>query len=153
MTAKQFDVAVVGNVGIDTNVYLYGQEIDFSVEANFSENVDYVGQAGGYTSRGYARLGYRTAFVGSVGDDVNGRFIRATFTQDSIDTTAVFADPLGTHRSVNIMYRDGRRKNFYDGKGHMTLQPDLDLCRHILSQSRLAHFHLPNWARLLPFPS
>ncbi|MCA9964222.1 MAG: carbohydrate kinase family protein [Anaerolineales bacterium] len=149
MTPKQFDVAVVGNVGIDTNVYLYGQEIDFAVEANFSENVDYVGQAGGYTSRGYARLGYRTAFIGSVGDDVNGRFIRDTFTQDSIDTTAVFADPLGTHRSVNIMYRDGRRKNFYDGKGHMTLQPDLDLCRHILSQSRLAHFHLPNWARLL----
>jgi hypothetical protein len=27
-----FDVVVVGNVGIDTNVYLYGADIDFSIE-------------------------------------------------------------------------------------------------------------------------
>lgn len=152
MTAeKPFDVVVVGNVGIDTNVYLYGADIDFSVEANFTENIDYVGQAGGYTSRGYSQLGYRTAFIGAVGDDHNGRFIRDEFARDGIDTTAVFTDPAGTSRSVNIMYRDGRRKNFYDGKSHMTLQPDWELCRSVLSGARLAHFHLPNWARhLLP---
>jgi sugar/nucleoside kinase (ribokinase family) len=49
------------------------------------------------------------------------------------------------------MYRDGRRKNFYDGKGHMHLMPDLEACRSILARSHLAHFHIPNWAReLLP---
>jgi sugar/nucleoside kinase (ribokinase family) len=49
------------------------------------------------------------------------------------------------------MYRDGRRKNFYDGKGHMTLDIDMDSCRAVMSEARLAHFHLPNWARrLLP---
>lgn len=145
------DVVVVGNVGIDTNVYLYGADIDFSVEANFTENLDYVGQAGGYTSRGYAQLGYRTAFIGAVGDDHNGRLIRDEFAHDGIDTTAVYTDPAGTSRSVNIMYRDGRRKNFYDGKSHMTLQPDWELCRSVLAEAQLAHFHLPNWARhLLP---
>ena len=46
-----FDVVVIGNVGIDTCIYLYGNDIDFSVEANFSQNLDYVGQAGGYASR------------------------------------------------------------------------------------------------------
>lgn len=146
-----FDVVVVGNVGIDTNVYLYGADIDFQVEANFTENLDYVGQAGGFASRGYAQLDKRTAFIGYVGDDANGRFIRQEFAHDGIDQTAVFTDPAGTSRSVNIMYRDGRRKNFYDGKSHMQLQPDLTLCRHVLRRAPLAHFHLPNWARhLLP---
>ena len=76
MTSKRFKVAVVGNVGVDTNVYLYGEDIDFSVEANFTENIDYVGQAGGYAGRGYAQLGKRTAFIGYVGDDYSGRFVR-----------------------------------------------------------------------------
>ncbi|MBN2550524.1 MAG: carbohydrate kinase family protein [Anaerolineales bacterium] len=143
------DVAVIGNVGIDTNIYFYGAEIDFQVETNFTENRDYIGQAGGYACRGYARLNKRTAFIGYVGDDFSGNFIRNEFARDGIDTTALFIDPAGTSRSINFMYPDGRRKNFYDGKSHMHLQPDLDICRAILAQSRLAHFNLPNWARLL----
>ncbi len=151
MTNKRVDVVVVGNVGIDTNVYLPGKDIDFRVEANFTENIDYVGQAGGYASRGYAQLGKKTAFIGYVGDDYSGRFIREEFARDGIDTTALFIDPLGTSRSINFMYRDGRRKNFYDGKGHMQLQPDLEICRTVLARSKLAHFNIPNWARhLLP---
>lgn len=151
MQSHPIDVVVIGNVGIDTNVYLYGDDIDFTVEANFSRNLDYVGQAGGYTSRGYAQLGFTTAFIGHVGDDFGGDFIRQTLTSDGIDTRALFTDPDGTARSINIMYRDGRRKNFYDGKGHMVLEPDIAGCREVLTGSRLAHFHLPNWARnLLP---
>lgn len=148
---KTLDVVVVGNVGIDTNIYLYGNEIDFSVEANFTQNIDYLGQAGGYASRGYSRQGKRTAFIGHVGDDFSGRFIREVFARDGIDTRALFTDPTGTARSVNFMYPDGRRKNFYDGKAHMTLTPDLPTCRDVLSCARLAHFNIPNWARhLLP---
>jgi acarbose 7IV-phosphotransferase len=145
------DVAVVGNVGIDTNVYFRTPGIDFEVEANFTENLDCIGQAGGFVARGYARLGRRTAFIGHVGDDPGGRFIRETFAREGIDTGALGEDPAGTARSVNFMYPDGRRKNFYDGKGHMTLEPDLAACRAVLARARLAHFNIPNWARrLLP---
>jgi sugar/nucleoside kinase (ribokinase family) len=151
MNDQKFDVVVVGNAGIDTNVYLPGSDIDFDVESNFTENLDYVGQAGGYAARGYAQLGKKTAFIGYVGDDHNGRFIAEEFARDGIDTSALFVDPSGTSRSINFMYRDGRRKNFYDGKGHMHLQPDLGLCRAILAEASLAHFSIPNWARhLLP---
>jgi sugar/nucleoside kinase (ribokinase family) len=149
MTDKRFDVAVVGNVGIDTNVYAYDGDVDFSLESSFTENIDYVGQAGGYASRGYAQLGKRTAFIGYVGDDCSGRFIREEFTRDGIDTAALFIDPLGTSRSINFMYQDGRRKNFYDGKGHLHLQPDTEICRTVLTASKLAHFNVPNWARYL----
>ncbi|MEJ5310159.1 MAG: carbohydrate kinase family protein [Anaerolineae bacterium] len=149
MEEQHFDVTVIGNVGIDTCVYLYGNDIDFSVEANFSQNLDYVGQAGGFASRGYAQLGKRTAFIGHVGDDFGGRFIREEFARDGIDMTGLFIDPAGTCRSINFMYRDGRRKNFYDGKGHMELRPDAAVCRDILSRTKLAHFNIPNWARYL----
>ncbi len=148
---KTLEVVVVGNVGIDTNVYFHSDEPDFSRESNFTDDLDYVGQAGGYASRGYAQLGWRTAFLGYVGDDFSGCFIREEFARDGIDLSAVFIDPAGTSRSVNFMYRDGRRKNFYDGKSHMQLQPDRAVCRSVLAQARLAHFNIPNWARhLLP---
>jgi sugar/nucleoside kinase (ribokinase family) len=151
MNNERFDVVVVGNVGIDTNVYVQGEEINFALESNFTENIDYVGQAGGYTSRGFAQLRKRAAFIGYVGADNGGRLIREEFAQDGIDTTAMFVDPLGTSRSVNFIYPDGRRRNFYDGKGHMQLQPDIGICRDILSSTKLVHFHIPNWARpLLP---
>lgn len=148
-TTTNFDVVVIGSVGIDTCIYLYGNDIDFSVEANFTQNLDYVGQAGGFAGRGYAQLGKRTAFLGHVGDDFGGRFIREEFARDGIDSTGLFVDPLGTSRSINFMYRDGRRKNFYDGKGHMELRPDERICRDILSRTKLAHFNIPNWARYL----
>jgi sugar/nucleoside kinase (ribokinase family) len=151
VTARGFDVVVVGNVGVDTNVYLPGADVDFRVESNFTENLDCVGQAGGYSARAYAQLGLRTAFIGYVGDDFCGALVRAEFARDGIDTTALFIDPGGTGRSVNLMRRDGGRRSFYDGKGHMHLAPDLALCRSVLARSRLAHFSIPNWARrLLP---
>jgi acarbose 7IV-phosphotransferase len=146
---RDLEVVVVGNVGVDTNVYLHGDDIDWRVEANFTRNQDCVGQAGGFSSRGWARLGRQTAFVGHVGEDFCGRWVRQELAGDGIDLGALFVDPAGTSRSVNIMYRDGRRKNFYDGGSHMTLTPDLGACREVLRRARLAHFHLPNWARLL----
>ena len=110
-----------------------------------------MGQAGGYASRGYAQLGKRTAFIGYLGEDHNGALIRAELARDGVDTSGVFVDPEGTSRSINLVTRDGRRRNFYDGKGHMHLSPDRAVCRGVLAGARLAHFHLPNWARhLLP---
>ena len=151
MEPASLDVAVIGNVGIDTNVYLYGGEINFDVEANFTQNLDYIGQAGGYACYGYTRLGKRTAFIGYVGDDFCGRFIRDEFDRSGIETSALFIDPAGTSRSINFMRQGGGRKNFYDGKSHMALQPDLEACKAVLRRARLAHFNIPNWARnLLP---
>ncbi len=145
----QRTVAVIGNIGIDTNVYLPGADVDFSVESNFTTNLDCVGQAGGCSTRGYARLGCETAFIGSVGEDPCGHWIRETLEDDGVDTSGLFIDPRGTCRSINLMYRDGRRRNFYDGKGHMELEVDVARCRSILAGARLAHFHIPNWARHL----
>jgi acarbose 7IV-phosphotransferase len=144
-----FDITVVGAVGIDTNIYMPGKDIDFNVEANFSENIDYIGQAGGYSARGFCKLDKDTAFIGYVGDDFLGQYIKIIMKEDGIDTSGIFIDPSGTRRSCNFMYKDGRRKNFYDGKGNMNLMPDLEQCRKILNTSKVAHFSIENWSRYL----
>lgn len=146
---RPFDVVVISGVGIDTNIYLHGDDIDFRVEANFTENLDYVGQAGGYSGRGFARLGKKVALIDFVGDDYGGEYIRSALKKDRIDLRGVFIDPAGTRRSVNFMYKDGRRKNFYDGKGAMSLIPDINACRRILQRTRLAHFNIVNFSRYL----
>ncbi|GLH72962.1 hypothetical protein GETHLI_14640 [Geothrix limicola] len=148
---RDLDVVVIGNAGVDTNVFLPKPGIDFEVEANFTENLDCAGQAGVYAARSYAALGYRTAFIGHVGDDWAGGLVREAFAADGIDTSLLGHDPAGTARSVNLMYTDGRRKNFYDAKGHMDLEIDLEACRALLARAKLVHVHLANWTRrLLP---
>lgn len=144
-----FDAVVIGAIGIDTNVYLYADEVDFNVEANFSKNIDYLGQAGGYSCRLFRSLGWNTAFIGYVGKDFQGEYIRGELKKDGIDSSALFTDPSGTKRSINFMYRDGRRKNFYDGKASMEAKPDLERCRRVLRGAKLAHFSIVNWARYL----
>ena len=112
MNRRRLDGVVVGNGGIDTNAYIRGSDIDFSVESNFTENLYYVGQAGGYASRGFAQLRKRTAFIGYVADDYSGRFIREESACDGIDTTALSIDPSGTSRSINFNHTERLERYF-----------------------------------------
>ncbi len=145
------DLLLIGAVGIDSNVYLYSDHIDFDVEMNFCRTLDCVGQSGGYCSRIAAAQGYEAGFFGFVGDDFCGREVRRVLTGDGVDLRGLGLDPSGTKRSVNFLYKDARRRNFYDGKGSMEQVPDLDLAATLLRGVRLAHFSIVNWARdLLP---
>ena len=148
------EVVVVGNVGIDTNVFLHSSTelIDgLREEGQFTSNVDYVGQAGGFTSRGFAALGRPTSFIGHVGEDVFGTWVRSELAGDGIDLTGLAVDPAGTARSVNLVGSDGSRINFYDGRGHRDLTVDPESAAALFAGAKLALFHLPDWARhLLP---
>jgi sugar/nucleoside kinase (ribokinase family) len=146
------DAVVLGAAGIDTCVFVQGGDVDLETDGSFSENLDYVGQAGGFCSRAFARLGYKTGFIGYVGDDYHGDFLTRELARDGIELT-VFRDPRGTRRSVNLMLPDGRRHYFFDGKGSMDVQPDTSACRAMLARSRLAHFSIENWCRYLLEPA
>lgn len=154
MASSGSQVVVVGNVGIDTNVYLAPGAVLTEVvrqEGQFATDLDYVGQAGGFTSRGFARLGVGTSFIGHVGPDPLGEWVRTELAGDGIDLAGLGVDPSGTARSVNLMAADGSRVNFYDGRGHLELAVDPVLAAGIFAGTELALFHLPNWARrLLP---
>ncbi|MBN2253636.1 MAG: carbohydrate kinase family protein [Kosmotogaceae bacterium] len=147
-----FDAAVIGAIGIDTNVYLSGNEVDFSVETSFGENLDCIGQAGGYSSQSFRRLGHKVCFIGYVGKDYFGEHIREVLFDQGIDISMLGIDPHGTKRSVNIMYKNGGRKNFYDGKGSMILEIDTEAVASYLSGTKLAHINIVNWTRDLLRP-
>ena len=146
------EVVVVGNAGVDTNAYLSGP-LDLARETEYPEVLDTVGQSGGYSARGFARLGRRTAYLGYVGDDALGRFLLDELAADGVDVSHALVDPAGTGRSVNLMSPDGRRHGFYDGKSHLSLVPDLDAWRPALAGARLAHFGIPDWGRRLLGPA
>lgn len=55
---------------------------------------------------------------------------------DGVDTRALLVEPQGTALSVTFMYRDGRRKSFYDGKGYVGIVPDLAICRAVMETPR-----------------
>ena len=117
---RDYDICVVGAVGVDTNCYLYSETIDYINEANFTENIDGVGQAGGYCARLSKALGNRTYFFGFIGNDWQGEMIRQRFVEEQIEHR-FFLEKKGTKRSVNIVSKDGSRKNFYDGKSAMDI--------------------------------
>ncbi len=87
MTAPAgLDVAVVGAVGLDTVVYPPDTwSWDGESEGTLAEAQHVVTHGGGYAARGYAALGYRTAFVGHVGQDAERDLVRATSSADGID--------------------------------------------------------------------
>ena len=136
MNRRKFDGVVVGNGGIDTKAYIRGSDIDFSVESNFTENLYYVGQAGGYASRGFAQLRKRTAFIGYVGDDYSCRFIREESACDGIDTTALFIDPSGTSRSINFNHTGTARALF---SGLVFVRPERAL--QVIRLGEKSNFH------------
>lgn len=145
-------ILVIGCIGIDTNVYFYGDGPNFEHEGNFTQNIDYIGQAGGYTTRLLKAMGHEPQLIASVGSDYHGDFIRRQFLEDGVDVSGLFHDPLGTNRSINFMYADGRRKNFYDGKGNFDLKVNPSDFLQQMNGAVGAHFHIANWCRyFLPY--
>ena len=144
--SDNFDVCVVGNIGMDTNVYLPNNDINGSM---FTENLDYIGHAGGYSSKGFSALGFKTAFIGAVGRDMYGDYIVSHLENFNINTEGVFLDETGTHRSVNLVFPNGKRYYFYDGKNHMRSKPNLETAKDIIAKSKLIYFNIPNWSRYL----
>ena len=149
MADRDLDVVVVGAIGVDTNVYVPDGPLD-DTDAVFVSVLDVVGQAGGFTARGFAALGRRTAFAGHVGADPWGVMVHDALAADGIDSSSLSRDdPAGTARSVNLVGTDGRRQAFYDGRGAGDFAPDLEAAASVIGRARLAMVHLPNWTRRL----
>jgi len=141
------DVLVVGAIGVDTNVYLPSSDgAQTQVEGASVDVRDCVAHAGGYASRGYAALGWRTAYLGHVGDDPHGGWVRQTLEQDGILTEGLVTTGR-TARSVNLVSPDGSRRNFYDPRVEGATPPDAATTKRLVRASRVVHLNIPDWAR------
>ena len=139
---------VLGAFGIDTNVYATGDRR--GAEMTFAHTVDGPGQAGCYSAFAAAALGMPTRAVAAIGDDRLGMWVHEALVSAGVAVTEL-RDPLGTHRSVNLVAEDGSRRNFFDPRGVSVTHVDIEACRPVFDGAAVVHVHLDDWTRrLLP---
>ena len=88
------------------------------------------------------RLGLSSGFVGKVGDDPFGRYLRKSLQEDRVDTTFLFNDPGARTTAVFVAVWDDGHKDlcFYRNPGaDMLLHPD-DIGPQIFAGARCFHF-------------
>ena len=89
-----------------------------------------------------SHYGYKTAFIGKVGDDMHGRFLLETLEKESIGTRAVIRDPeqFTTLAFVGLDQGGERTFSFARKPGADTMLRSDELDREILSMCRIFHF-------------
>ena len=78
----------MGRAAVD----LYGEQVGAPLEET-STFARYLGGSPANTAVGAARLGLRVAMITRVGDEQNGRFVRATLEREGVDVSQVSTDP------------------------------------------------------------
>lgn len=87
------------------------------------------------------RLGHDTAFLGKVGRDMHGEFLRATLEANGIDVTGLVSDPDAfTTLAFVTLSEDGEREFSFARKpgADTRLTPD-ELARDVIADSRVFH--------------
>src|SRR5262249_39717581 len=85
-----------------------------------------------------ARLGLRTAFVGMVGDDVFGRFMRDALADRGVDTSGIVVDPSLRTGITVILSRPGDRA-ILTFPGTMAALDAADVDPELLAATRHVH--------------
>ena len=139
MVDHNFDVIVVGELNIDLILRgdvtpAFGQ-----VEKLVDDATLTLGSSSAIFACGAARLGLHVAFIGKVGDDDFGRFVRRELNRRGIDTSGIVIDPaLPTGLSVILSRPSDRAILTHLGSIAALRFDDVDLA--LLSHAR--HLHL-----------
>ncbi len=134
MDMKRYDVIALGELLIDfvQNGYDNGNPV-------FSAN------PGGAPCNVLAmlnKLGYRTAFIGKVGEDIFGRQLRGVLNSIGIDTTGLAVDPK-IHTTLAFVEKkpDGDRDfSFYREPGADMMLREDEVSEELIKETRIFHF-------------
>jgi len=136
-TEKSIDIVAIGEALVD----MISAEPGLSVE-DAPGFVKAFGGALANVAMGCARLGARTAFIGKVGDDPFGRFLRNTFEDAGVITTGLV---LTTEYETSLVFvsldDSGKPKFYFYGRpsADLMLTPD-EISADIIKASRFFHF-------------
>lgn len=88
------------------------------------------------------RLGMSSAFIGKVGDDPFGRFLRRALEADGVDTRALLADPQARTTAVYVTVWDDGHKDlcFYRNPGADMLLHPAEINENVFDGARGFHF-------------
>ena len=107
---QDFDVVVLGDCNPD--LVLSGDDVvpQFGQVERLVDGAELtIGGSGGIMAAGAARLGLRTALVGTIGDDLFGSFMRDALAQRGVDTGAIVVDASACTGLTVILSRPGDR--------------------------------------------
>jgi sugar/nucleoside kinase (ribokinase family) len=142
---KAFDLLVVGEINPD--LILRGDVTpEFGqVEKTVADATLTIGSSSVIFACGAARLGLRVAFIGKVGDDVFGRFMREQMAERGVDTGGVVVDPaIPTGLSVILSRGDDRAILTHPGSIAALRGAEID--RRLLARAR--HLHMGSYFML-----
>lgn len=130
---RAFDVICVGRAAVD----LYGEQLGARLE-DVTSFAKYLGGSPANTAVGCARLGLKPAMLTRVGDEHNGRFVRATLAAEGVDVSHVITDERRLTALVFLAIRD--RDTFpllfyRDNCADMAIAPE-DFDRAFIASSR-----------------
>jgi sugar/nucleoside kinase (ribokinase family) len=146
MERMDLDVFVIGGVGIDTIVRVPGLPLPSQDSIHVEPIESYVGHTGHGVVLGCHRLGLHSGLADVIGDDPEGRRIRAAYEKLGLPL-AVAIHPDGTRRSVNLVSPDGRRLSLYDGRHPAGMRVDPNLWRGHVARARHVHVSIMDFAR------
>ncbi|MEV7676770.1 carbohydrate kinase family protein [Streptomyces sp. NPDC088752] len=150
MTEFEYDVLVIGGVGVDTIVRVDELAVPVGDSVHVPPIHDYVAHTGNGVALGFHYLGLRTKFIDYLGEDEQGAQVLRAYDRQGLDFSWLPA-PHGTPRSVNLVDREGRRFSYYDGRHPADLRMPPEFARPHVERSRHVHLSISNHNRgLLP---
>src|SRR6266540_6915390 len=139
---KRFDLVVVGEINPDLILRgdvtpAFGQVEQLVEDATLT-----IGSSSAIFACGAARLGLRVAYVGKIGDDIFGHFMRQQLSERGIDVSGVVVDrAIRTGLSVILSRGSDRAILTYSGSIAALRYDEID--RRLLARAR--HLHVGSY--------
>lgn len=138
MKKALFDVTVVGSIHVDYNIYMDRLPIKGETVIGSSLHVS-PGGKGANQAVAASRLGARTAFIGRVGGDENGRRLVEVLKQNNVEVSGVLVDR-ETPTGIALIFVDKSGENMiavFPGTDEKLSPGDVAGNRHIIEESRV----------------
>ncbi|MFC1435405.1 carbohydrate kinase family protein [Streptacidiphilus sp. N1-3] len=140
----EYDVLVIGGVGVDTIVRVAELAVPPGDSVHVPPIRDYVAHTGNGAALGAHALGLRTKFIDYLGQDQQGALILSEYAARGLDFSSLPA-PAGTPRSVNLVDDAGRRFSFYDGRHPADLRMPAAFALPYVERSRHVHLSISHY--------
>ena len=139
MPSKPFDLVVVGEINPDLILRgdvtpAFGQ-----VEKLVDQATLTIGSSSAIFACGAARLGLRVAFVGKIGDDLFGQFMRQQLAEHGVNTSGIVADP-AIQTGLSVILSRGADRAILTYAGSIAALRYAEIDWRIIGQAR--HLHL-----------
>ncbi|MDP9862288.1 MULTISPECIES: carbohydrate kinase family protein [Streptosporangium] len=140
------DVVVIGGTGVDTTAYVPELPLPYADTYAVPPVIDRIGNTGSGVALGCHSLGLKVKLVDLIGDDPQGRFIRAHMEAKGVEFEWALA-PQGTRRSVLLVGPDGRRLSLFDPRDAPGERLPRELYLPAVREARHVHVSLTGFSR------